>query len=169
MVTTRFEFDPERSKVSIDGTSSLHAIHAAATGVRGWIELELTRIGLATAPRASGEVRIDADRLHSGNSLVDAETRRRIEVRRFPEIIGTVTGSRRLSPDRLALDGDLTLRGETRVVDGELAVAIDGDELRLGGEQRFDVRDWGLQPPRIGLLRVHPHVTVRLEAVGRRT
>ena len=46
-------------------------------------------------------------------------------------------------------------------------MTVDGDELRLAGSQELDVRDWGLQPPRVGLLRVHPAITVRFEAVAR--
>ncbi|MCB0963594.1 MAG: YceI family protein, partial [Acidimicrobiales bacterium] len=117
-------------------------------------------------PAVAGEVRLALDRLASGNPVVDAETRRRIDVRHHPELVGTVTGGRRVAPDRLALDGEIAFRGEVQAVTGELVVERDGDDLHLSGEQTFDVRSWGLQPPRLGLLRVHPEVTVRLEAVA---
>ena len=168
MARTRFELDPERSQVWIDGSSSIHPIRASATGVDGWIEVMLTATGVGATPKVAGEVRIEVERLKSGNPLVDAETRRRIDAGRYPEIVGTVTGSSRVDLQRLSLSGDITFRGETKPVDGELEVTIDADELHLAGEQQFDVRTWGLQPPKIGLLRVHPEVTVRFEAVGRR-
>ena len=166
MAAVRFELDPDRSEVSIAGSSSVHPINARASGLEGWLDLSMTRSGVAATPSATGSVRIAVERLSSGNPLIDVETRRRMDAGRFPEIVGTVTGSRRLAPDRLGLAGDIALRGEVQPVTGELAITLDGDELHLAGEQVFDVRAWGLKPPRIGLLRVHPEVTVHLEATA---
>jgi polyisoprenoid-binding protein YceI len=167
MARIRYELDPDRSQVWIDGSSSIHPIRATATGLHGWVELQLTDDTIGANPNAAGEVRVEVDRLKSGNPLVDAETRRRIDAGHHPEIVGVVTASSHLAPDRLALTGDITFRGETRAVDGELVISVDGDDLRLAGSQQLDVRDWGLQPPRVGLLRVHPDITVRFEAVAR--
>ncbi|WP_426573085.1 YceI family protein [Aquihabitans sp. McL0605] len=170
MARVRFELDPQRSQVWITGSSSVHPIHATAAGLQGSIELAVTASGaVAARPAVEGEVRIAIDQLKASNPLVERETRRRIDARRYPEIVGTVTSSTRLAADRLALAGAITFRGETRPVDGELVVEPDGDDLRLHGEQRFDVRDWGLQPPRIGLLRVHPDIAVRFEATALRS
>lgn len=166
MPRIRHELDPDRSQVWIEGSSSLHPIHATATGLTGWVEL-LSGGGPDAPPDVQGEVRVEVERLKSGNPLVDAETRRRIDARRYPEIVGTVTSSTRLAVDRVALTGDITFRGETKPVEGELQVTLEDDALRLAGSQQFDVRTWGLEPPRIGLVRVHPTITVRFEAVTR--
>ena len=172
----RHRIDPAASRVWIDGSSSVHPIRAEAGGLTGWVEL--TPAGDAPAgeatsgePALDGEVRIEVDRLRSGNSLVDRETRRRIDARRFPEIVGTVTSAATVGGTdgrTLAVTGDIAFRGEVRGVEGDLAVAAGPDgRLTIEGSATFDVRDWGLRPPRVGLLRVHPDVEVRihLEAV----
>ncbi|MCB1039980.1 MAG: YceI family protein [Acidimicrobiales bacterium] len=164
MARARFELAPDRSQVWIEGSSSIHPIHATATGLGGWVALELARGAVAAKPKVAGEVRIEVGRLRSGNPLVDAETRRRIDAGTHPEIVGSVIGSTRLASDRVALTGDLTFRGQTHEVEGELTLAIVEDGVHLTGTQQFDVRTWGLQPPKIGLLRVHPTVRVRIEA-----
>ena len=169
MGVTRFELDPERSQVWIEGSSSVHPIHATATGLVGAVTVDLDADGVAATPGVEGEVRIAVDRLRSGNPLVDAETRRRIDARRFPEIVGTVTGSQRLADDRVRMRGTIAFRGETQEVVGEIAVELHEGELRVRGEETFDVRAWGLQPPRLGLGRVRPDVTVRLDAWARPT
>ena len=151
--------DPDASQVWIDGSSSVHAIHAAATGVTGWIELD-------AAAGVAGEVHIAVDRLASGNALVDRETRNRIDATHFPEIVGAVTAAEPIDSERWAVTGDITFRGETRSVAGELVVSLDTGQLIVEGTQTFDVRDWGLQPPKIGFLRVHPDVRVRIRAVA---
>lgn len=166
MARRRFEFDPDRSQVWIEGSSSVHPIHANATGLEGWVELDATRNGLAAKPNVAGEVRIAVDRLRSGNPLVDRETRRRVDARRHPFIVGRALSSTRVDATTVRLQGEIEFRGETRTVEGELTLQPEGAEMRLVGSQRFDVRDWGLQPPKVGFLQVHPDVDVRLDACG---
>lgn len=183
---TRYELVPDESQVWIEGNSSVHPIRATATGLSGWVELSLTKAGLRSGSKVSGEVRVEVDRLQSGNSLVDRETRRRIDATRFPEIVGRSISSQRLAPDRVGLDGDIEFRGMTSRVTGELSVSradstsavsstnsesgaslTDSDAILLEGAQGFDVRDWDLKPPRIGLLKVHPDIRVRVRLLAR--
>lgn len=166
MPRRRFDLDPERSRVWIEGSSSVHPIKARAKGLRGWVELAASDAALEPEPAVEGEVRIAVDRLRSGNALVDRETRRRVDAQRFPEIVGRVTSSKPGTPDAVDLEGEIDFRGVTVAVNGTLGVEVKGDEVHLAGAQSFDVRDWGLSLPRLGLLRVHPNVEVRFEAVG---
>jgi polyisoprenoid-binding protein YceI len=163
---SRFVVDPDTSQVWIEGSSSVHPIHATATGLSGWVELSRSGDDIAADPRFAGELRIAVDRLQSGNALVDRETRRRIDARRHPEIVGTVTTADRIGTDRLAVTGDISFRGRVHSVNGEINVFAEGERLVLEGTQTFDVRDWGLQPPRVALLRVHPDVHVRIHVVA---
>ena len=164
----RFELDPERSRVLIEGSSSVHPIRARAKGLRGWVELAITNGAIDPDTVVDGEVRIALDRLRSGNALVDRETRRRVDAGRYPEIVGKVTASRPRSKGGVDLDGEIDFRGTAVAVSGTIEMTLDGDgdEVRLSGRQTFDVRDWGLQLPRLGFLRVHPNVEVSFEAVG---
>ncbi len=163
---TRFEIDPQRSSVEIAGTSSIHPIHARSEGLTGWFDL--VESGADDAPRRvlDGEVSIPVDLLRSGNPLVDRETRRRIDAASHPEIIGEVLESEHLHESTIALTGRIAFRGEEREVGGEIVWSRDGDDVVLTGRATFDVRDWGLKLPRLGLLRVHPEVTVEILVHG---
>ncbi|MEZ5321312.1 MAG: YceI family protein [Microthrixaceae bacterium] len=163
---TRFEIVPERSTVWIDGTSSLHPIRATATGLQGWFDLATTTRGLAATPFVAGEVRIPVESLQSGNPLVDRETRRRIDAKHHPEIVGTVTESRRTETGSARVGGVIAFRGVEHAVEGPLTVHFDHPEVRIRGEQDFDVRWWQLEPPRVAMLRVHPDIHVRVEIVA---
>lgn len=156
---THFSIDAEVSQVWIAGTSSVHPIRATASGLEGWIEDDLS----------AGEVRVAVAALRSGNPLVDRETRRRIDARTFPEISGVVTRAAPLGDGRFALNGDLSFRGETRPVEGEVSLARDGGRLVVEGTQSFDVRDWGLEPPRVAMLKVHPEIEVRIHLEAAQT
>lgn len=162
----RYLVSPDESQVWIDGSSSIHPIQATATGLTGWLAVATTTRGIAASPALEGEIRIEVGRLRSGNPLVDRETRRRIDARHHPEIVGTVTAGERLAPGRLGVTGTIAFRGEVQAVTGEVTVTIAADQLVVAGSATFDVRDWGLQPPRVGLLRVHPEVAVRLHLVA---
>lgn len=156
----------------IEGRSSVHPVHATATGLTGWIEVPGRAGKAGGAARVGGQVSIAVERLRSGNALVDAETRRRVDARRYPTIDGEVLAATHAPGGGYALRGVISFRGESVEVEGTIQVrALDTGEARAGiaveGEQRFDVRDWGLEPPRLLTLRVHPDVLVRirLEAV----
>lgn len=114
----------------------------------------------------SGRVEVPVSSLRSGNPLEDAELQRRVDARRFPTIVGEVRNAIALEPGRFRVEGDLTFHGVTRAVTGELHLELDGDRLRIDGEQVFDVREFGIKPPRILMLRVEPDVRVHILLVA---
>ena len=54
------------------------------------------------------------------------------------------------------MDGDLTFRGVTRQYEDEMTLEATDGIVILAGEKTFDVRDFGMEPPRILLLKVEP-------------
>lgn len=156
----RFELVPDDSRVWITGRSTLHPIKASGSGVTGWVELLEEEI--------DGELRIEVARLRSGNPLLDREAQRRLDPGTHPEIVGSVVGSRRREQDVFDVHGDVSFRGHTGPAKGEVVAATDSGSVRVTGSETFDVRDWGFEVPRLGLLKVSPVVEVRIELVGRR-
>jgi polyisoprenoid-binding protein YceI len=165
----RFRIVPERSRVWIDARSSLHPIHSETDGLEGWLDLAVQRGGRVdpTVPTA-GHLELPVDRLRSGNPLEDRELRRRIDARRFPTITGDLTVMKESDVDgRYLVGGDLTFRGVTRSHQDQMALEpLDERTIRLGGQSTFDIRDFGMEPPRILMLRVEPEVAVRVEIVA---
>ena len=166
---TRFLIVPEASRCWIDARSSLHPIHSETTGLQGWIEIAMRRgrkVDLTAA--TGGHLELAVKRLRAGNPLEERELKRRIDARRFPTIDGdltTISGTG--VGGRYTVEGDLTFRGVTRRHRDEMTIRFEGDHtLRMTGQSTFDVRDFGMEPPRIGMLRVEPEVTVRIEIVA---
>jgi len=145
--------------VTIDASSSVHPIHSRTEGLEGYVDLE----------RAEGELSLDVARLRSGNPLEDRELKRRIDARRYPTIEGRLTELHETDEaGRYRVVGEITFKGVTRICEDEITFTLDGDELHLRGTTAFDIRDWGMEPPRILMLRVHPEVTVTLDALATR-
>ena len=40
---------------------------------------------------------------------------------------------------------------------------VDDRTIRLTGSSRFDIRDFGMQPPKVLMLKVEPEVDIRVE------
>jgi len=153
----RYRIVPDRSRVIIDARSSLHPIHTETDGLEGWLELEVEPGGRVS-------------RLRSGNPLEDRELRRRIDARRYPVIAGELAVMKDGDADGSYLvGGDLTFRGVTRRYEDRMHVeAIDQGALRLSGQATFDVREFGMEPPRILMFKVEPNVAVRVDIVAER-
>jgi polyisoprenoid-binding protein YceI len=152
------------SEVLVFAKSTVHAINGTAVEVDGAVDARMD----GGVPRSlDGRIEVPIKSLRSGNALYDAELQRRVDARRFPSIVGQVRKAVPLGEDGLfRVEGDVTFHGVTRAVEGKVHVREDGDRLTLEGEHVFDIRDFGVKPPKILVLRVEPTVRVRIRLVA---
>ncbi len=164
----RYTIVPEHSRLLIDARSSVHPIHSVATGLEGFIDLDGGDNG-GFGALSKAHVSFPVAKLSADNPLERRELQKRLDARRFPAIDGVLTGTQPLDAGRFRLHGDLSFRGVTRSVTGDVEiVALEEQSIRLEGESTFDIRDFGMEPPRILMLRVEPQVKVRIEVVALR-
>jgi len=166
----RFRIVPERSRVWLEASSSIHPIHGEASGLSGSIDVQFDGTGLDLSASPDIKVELPVEQLKSGNRLEDAEMMRRIDARRYPTIRGVVKDMKSQGVDgRYVVTGDLSFHGVTQTIEGEVTVSRPDDgTLVIEGERQFDIRDYNMSPPKILMLKVHPEVKVRIrvEAVG---
>jgi hypothetical protein len=158
-----------RSRVWIDARSNVHPIHSSADGLVGFIDFDADRPG-AVGAHPAGKLSFPVSKLSSGNPLERRELQKRIDARRYPTIDGVLTGMEPLDGEgRFRVRGDLSFRGVTRSVEGDIVVSVlDDRTIRVEGAATFDVRDFEMEPPRILMLRVEPEVKVRVEIIAER-
>jgi polyisoprenoid-binding protein YceI len=159
----RFKIIGARSRFWFDARSSLHPIKAETAAINGFIEAETDGVGLNLASPPQARIEIDAATVRTGNGLYDRELERRLEVRNYPRIIGEVLEVSQVNPgSRYRVRGNVSLHGVTRMMEGEVTLrAVDDAHFEFEGEKTFDMRDFGLTPPRILMLKVYPEVKVR--------
>lgn len=163
---TRYSIVPDRSQVWIDARSNVHPIHSSTSGLEGFVELDLEPSGtIDPAAPPVGRLSLAVDHLKSGNRMEDRELQKRIDAKRFPRIEGQLV---RIASDgsdaRYRVSGEVTFRGVSRQHEDHMDIAaIDDRTIRLAGESSFDIRDFGMQPPKVLLLKVEPEVQVRVE------
>lgn len=163
----RYRIVPTRSRVWIDARSNVHPIHTEADGLEGWLELDFSdgTINVDQTPR--GHVEFAVDNMKSGNGFEDREMRRRVDSRRYPTITGDLKAMKQTDDEsRYVVRGDLTFRGVVQTYEDQMTVSVDGNAITLAGQAVFDIRDFGMEPPRILMLKVQPEVTVRVEIVA---
>ncbi len=163
---TRYSIVPDRSQVWIDARSNVHPIHSSTSGLEGYVDLDLGPSGTidpATAP--AGRLSLAVDRLKSGNRMEDRELQKRIDARKFPRIEGQLE---QITPNgsnaTYRVSGEVRFRGVSRQHQDRMDItAVDDKTIRLAGESSFDIRDFGMQAPKVLLLKVEPQVQVRVE------
>jgi polyisoprenoid-binding protein YceI len=165
----RYDIVPERSRVWIDARSNVHPIHSTSDGLEGYVDLTADGNGqVDPAERPAGKLSLRVTRLSSGNRLEDREMHKRIDARRFPTIDGVLTSMEPVDRDgRYRVSGDLAFHGVTRHCEDEMTVrVVDERTIELAGSSTFDIRDFGMEPPRILMLKVEPDVVVRVEIIA---
>jgi polyisoprenoid-binding protein YceI len=162
----RYKVVPERSHLTAEARSSLHPVKWQTTGLTGFVEADVD----GGAPRlgAPFKVEIEAGKLKSGSFLNDSELQRRLETRKFPRVIGDVKSADVVAgTTRWRLAGNLSVHGVTRATDAEVTVrAIDDKTIEIEGDKVIDIRDYGMTPPRILMLKVYPDVKVHARLVA---
>ena len=170
----RYRIGPERSQVFMDARSSLHPIHTRTSGLEGFLDVDVRSDGRVNLQvPAYAKLSLPVDRLASGNALEDRELKRRIDARRFPTIDGELRALEESGEDgRYRARGELTFKGRTNTYEDEITIAASADNhqqlLTIAGAHTFDIRDFGMEPPKILMFRVQPDVTVRIEVVAKR-
>jgi polyisoprenoid-binding protein YceI len=164
---TRFELVPQESTATIAGRSSLHPIHSRVAGLSGTLACTFADGHIDTAQPVTGSISLPVQRLESSNPLETRELRRRIDARRHPTIDGVLTlivpGD---TPGTYQVTGDITFRGATRTYTGLMTIELVDDVVHLRGRATFDIRDHGMEPPRIAMLKVEPTVEVEVSLVA---
>jgi polyisoprenoid-binding protein YceI len=165
----RYRIVPERSTVTINARSNVHPIHSSTDGLEGYVELELRPNGsVDLAARPTAELSFPVRRLSSGNSFQDREMQKRVDARRYPTIAGMLQEMEQAGTDSsYRVSGEITFRGVSRRHTDQMTIRrVDDETITLVGTSRFDIRDFGMQPPRILLLKVDPEVEVGVDIVA---
>jgi hypothetical protein len=163
----RFNVDVNASFLDFDGRSSLHAVKARGTNLRGYLDAEWSdgHIALDPAPRMHLEIPVDG--INSGNALEDRQMRQLIGSRSFPNIVADLTQLRALdAEDTYAVTGSISLRGSTKTTDGVIVLRKNGERLVVDGEKSVDMRDFDIRPPRMLMLQVYPDLRIRMHVEG---
>jgi polyisoprenoid-binding protein YceI len=158
----RYELQPDRSLVHVFARSTLRPFTGAGP-ISGHLDVSLRDGRLDLDQPCAGELRLRVDDLTGDVPHLDRELRNRMDSIRYPTVTAVLREVRPGAAGAYHMSGELTLRGRTKLVSGDATLVVEpGGPLTLRGVLHLDMRDFGLVPPRLLVLRVHPQIEVRL-------
>jgi hypothetical protein len=164
------------SRVSLSGTSNIHAYTASTTDVR-LVRAQLADgvggPGLWTAILEPGallafEIAIPAATLSSPREGIDRNMHKALKVTEHPDITFRLSRLEAAAPaGTMRGIGTLTVAGVEREVTLALKTTPTGEGLSVRGEVPLVMTDFGVAPPKamLGMLRTDPKIRVTFEAV----
>lgn len=164
----QFRVNTSQSTVKVGLRINLHPSHIDAAGLTGVIECELDDKGQPRLDQPySADLALPVDAIKSGNGIQDREMRRRFDASRYPTITARVTDGEALDGDgRYRAVAQLTMHGQTREISGEIQLHVNATTISIDGQQVINVKDFGIDPPRLIILKVEPEVDLRVHIVA---
>lgn len=166
-----FQVVSGESTLETEVRSSVHPIHSRSSELSGRVEGSFDAEGRpdVTQPHRA-HIELPVRSVASGNRLNDREMLRRADAERYPTLSFDVADVRNVegSQDGRYV-GTITVEAHGRIRKQEVTfrLSVDGDRLTVDADHTFDMRDFGLQPPRIFTLKVEPEVQVSVHLVAR--
>jgi hypothetical protein len=155
--------------MTFEARSNVHAVHGKTTDLDGYIEAGWNPDGTLVVETAlKMHVDVPVEGLRSGNGLQDREMWRLIDSKRFPRIAADLRALAPAAvPGHYTAEGDITLAGRARRYQGDLTFVRGDASIAIDGEVQIDIRDFGLRPPQLLMMKVDPVVKVRLHLIAR--
>jgi YceI-like domain len=147
--------------------SNLHPVDVKTTGLYGYIEAQLNGDG-GLDPQGSHRAQMAfwVENLESGNDLRDVEMLRRMEAKAHPSIEWVVKKVV-VQDGHCRASCEVTVCGRTRPFEGRFKMSFAGARITVEGDHVFDMRDFGITPPRFFWLWIEPHVKVGVRIVAK--
>ena len=158
-------------RVTLDGTSNIHAYTASTTDVRVTrIELGATPSGdvlayvLTPGALTGFDVVVPAASLKSEKGDLTKNMHKALKVQEFPEITFALRALEAAAGGYRAL-GALTIAGVEKEVALSVQVERKGAALAVTGGTDLLMTDYGITPPKamLGMLKTNPKVQIRIE------
>jgi polyisoprenoid-binding protein YceI len=164
----RFRVNTAKSTVGVGLRINLHPSHIEANALSGVIECEVDDQGQPRLDQPySAELTLPVDAIKSGNGIQDREMRRRFDANRYPAITARVTHGEALEgAGKYRAVAQLTMHGQTRPITGDVTLSVAGTTMTIDGQQVINVKDFGIDPPRLIILKVEPEVDLQVHIVA---
>jgi polyisoprenoid-binding protein YceI len=164
----RFRVNTAQSTVKVGLRVNLHPSHISANALSGTIECEVDEKGKPRLDQPySAALTLPVDAIKSGNGLQDREMRRRFDVSKYPTISATVTHGETLPGEgNYRATAKLTMHGITKEIAGDVQLSVDGTRMTIDGQQVINVKEFGIDPPRLIILKVEPDVDLQVHIVA---
>lgn len=164
-----YQVNAGKSSVEIRGKSSIHPIHATLRpdSVSGTIEACIADGEIDLAKDTTGHIEFPVEAMGFGNAMYDRELPKRLDTRTYPAVSFGLERIDAAASGCYRIGVAVAFHGVEKVIEGELRLEVpDENTLVATGEQKFDIRDFGVEPPKKLGMKVHPEFTIAMSVVA---
>jgi polyisoprenoid-binding protein YceI len=165
---SRFRAVPEESTFWAELESNAHPVEVKTAGIYGYVEAAFNGDGqLDPSLPHRAQLAFWVEDMNSGNELRDVEMMRRMDPRRHPSIEWTVRKVTSRGDGRVRASCEVTVHGRTRTFEEDFRMSKAPGLLVIEGEHDFDMRDFGIVPPKFLWLWIEPRLKARVRIVAK--
>ncbi|WP_223034107.1 YceI family protein [Hanstruepera marina] len=168
VLAQQFNLNNGKSSMSIFGTSSLHDWEETVEEQSGTIKLNTEGQISITALNIS----IVAESIKSGKSAMDKNTYKALDTKNHKYITFKMYESKKIidlgnSEYQVIVSGKLSVSGVTKTVDLSFKMKVTADTVTLEGEKTFNMKDYGIEPPKalLGTITTGEDVTIKFKSI----
>lgn len=166
MPRVRFAIEPS-SRVVVTARSSVHDTETVWSSMSGHIEVDPEDLEAG----ADAEISVDMAKFDAGDWLKNRKLKKDLDVARHPTALFRLTGLSGIEDqgDKTAASatGKLSWRGHEVEIEASGSAKIDSSSIEATARFEFDVREVGVKPPKILMLKVEEIVSVVVELRAR--
>lgn len=162
-----YEFG-EGSRIEITARAPLHSTHATCSAVSGRFRADL--VGSVPKGEVAGFAEVEVKSFKSGNRLLEMNTLRHIGARAHPTArfeIDSVEPLEDAPVTRVRVRGFMRFHGTTREIEADPTVTTEDGIVTISGDWTLRQSDFGLNPPRLAILKVDDDIEVEFRLVAR--
>ncbi|WP_053990880.1 YceI family protein [Mangrovimonas sp. TPBH4] len=164
-----FTLNNSSSKLTVEGTSSLHDWEEVAEKQKGSIVIDNSG---AEPSISSLSVEIEAESLKSGKSAMDKNTYTALKTKSNKTISFKLTKVKSISKVsdgkfKVSATGDLSIAGVTNSTDLDFTMEVSGSTVKLNGSKSFKMSTFKIDPPTavFGTVKTGDEVTIKFSSV----
>jgi len=145
------------SKLTIDGTSTVHDWTVTANSMQGIVKVE------GTSPKEIDFQVNVADIISERGATMDKKMHNALKKEEYPKVLFVLKEVK----GQDSVSGTLTIAGNSNDVDIESKISNSGDVLKISGEKKIVLKDFEIEPPTamFGQVIVGDDVTVKFDLV----
>lgn len=147
----------KESKLTIDGTSTIHDWTVTANTISGTLKAE------GTVPKEIDFQVAVADIKSERGSTMDKKTHNALKMENHPEIVFTLKEVQSGS----SVVGTLSMAGKKKEIEISTIIITSDNDLKISGEYPITLQDWDIEPPTamFGQVIVGDDVTVKFDLI----
>lgn len=164
LVLSQNRIDLNKSKLSIDGTSTLHDWTSIVERFQANTDLEINESNYSLT---RFDLTADVESIKSGNESMDENTYEAMESEDFPKItyqLIRIDKSEMLDGMyKLSTTGNLTIHGVKKEIKMNVSIHKEDDAINLMGAKKFKMSSFGVDPPTmfLGTIKTGDEVTIK--------